>query len=81
LFGVANPKIITKAVTCPTAGVSTRLQRKILQIPSVTAVYTGSPSFDKLLYVIALEGRIDIIINMKPCGKAANRITIMINTA
>jgi len=81
LFGVANPKIITKAVTCPAAGISTGLQRKILRIPSVTAVCTGNPSFDKLLYVTALEGRIDIIINLKPCGKAAYRITIMITTA
>jgi hypothetical protein len=72
---------MTKALICPAAGISTRLQRKILQIPSVTVVCTDSPSLDKLLYVIALEGRIDIIVNLKPRGKAAYRITIMITTA
>jgi hypothetical protein len=55
--------------------------KEILQIPSVTAVCTDNLSSDKPLHVTGLEGRIDVNVNLKPCGKAAYRITVTITTA
>ena len=83
--GTSRPKtrfvlLIPPKIICSATGISTRIESKVLQVPSVTAVCTDIPSFDNLLYVTALEGRIDIIVNLKPCGKAIYRITIMVTT-